>query len=249
MAMDQCNPGFNDAIEKYFGAHRLLPPLLGRLIESLERGRVRLLGGKVMLNERIVEYPMVFRLIRPSGRVLDVGCVSSRLPLQLASLGYEVHGIDLRDYPLGHPAFTFHKLDLTQDTLPFEHESFDIVTAVSCLEHFGLSGYGDGSRGGDADRRGVAAILSLLKPRGQLIFTCPFGRAAVTRKHRIYDREGLQRLLDGFAIERECYFRRGDAGWAPASMEDLATVDSPTLPVNGVAILDCIKRDPTATQG
>jgi len=201
-----------------------------------------------MLNERIVEYPMVFRLIRPSGRVLDVGCVSSRLPCNWPASGTRSMG-SICGIPAGHPAFTFHKLDLTQDTLPFEHESFDIVTAVSCLEHFGLSGYGDGSRGGDADRRGVAAILSLLKPRGQLIFTCPFGRAAVTRKHRIYDREGLQRLLDGFAIERECYFRRGDAGWAPASMEDLATVDSPTLPVNGVAILDCIKRDPTATQG
>jgi SAM-dependent methyltransferase len=239
--MDQCNPGFNDAIEKYFGSRRILPSLAGRAIELLERGRVWALGGQVMLNERIVEYPMVFRLIRPSGRVLDVGCASSRLPLELASLGYEVHGVDLRDFPISHASFTFHKCDLLQGSLPFEPESFDIVTAVSSIEHFGLGAYGDRPDDRDADRRGISVLRSLLKPGGQLILTCPFGRRATTKKHRIYDPQGLHDLLQGFTIQGEYYFRRRSGGWSPASKEALATVDSPTLPVNGVAIVDCVK--------
>jgi SAM-dependent methyltransferase len=241
MSMDQANPDFNDAIEKYFSAAGKIAGAAGRVVQGLEALRVRALGGRILINERIVEYPMVFRLLLPRGRVLDVGCVSSRLPLQLASLGYEVHGVDLRPYPLSHPNFTFHQVDLLQPPLPFQAASFDIVTAVSCVEHFGLGAYRDTIETG-GDQRILGILHGLLKPEGQLLLTVPFGRRGQTAKHRIYDSAGLQRILQGFVIRAAHYFRRHEGGWAPATAEELAEVASPDLPVNGVAVLDCRKQ-------
>jgi SAM-dependent methyltransferase len=241
MSMDQCNPNFNDAMEKYFpGLTSPLARACGYAITLLERFRVWALRGKTLTNERIVEYPLVFRLLRPSGRVLDVGCVSSRLPLQLASLGYEVHGIDLRSYPLSHPAFTFHRLDLLRSAPPFSPASFDIITAISSIEHFGLGGYGDRNDSG-GDQRAMDALRNLLKPGGQLVITCPFGQRGVTRKHRVYDEPALRRLLSGFEIARGFFFARRDGHWTPAPRDEVAQLLSPKLPVQGVAILDCVR--------
>jgi 2-polyprenyl-3-methyl-5-hydroxy-6-metoxy-1,4-benzoquinol methylase len=39
-------------------------------------------------------------------RILDFGCTRSELVLQFASFGYEVWGIDLRDYFFTHPNLT-----------------------------------------------------------------------------------------------------------------------------------------------
>lgn len=239
MGMNQVHPDFNDALEKYFRRTRIAAAA-GRAIEVLENLRFRLFRGKRLTNERIVEYPMVFRLIRDQGRVLDVGCVSSRLPLQLASLGYEVHGVDLRPYPMTHPGFSFHRIDLLAQTIPFAPESFDVVTAVSCIEHFGLGAYGESEVTG-GDRRFMAVLRTLLKKSGQLILTCPYGEGGVTPKHRIYDALTLVRLIEGFEVRREHYFRRSEDCWLPVTKGDLATVPSLSLPVNGVAVLDCVK--------
>lgn len=241
MGMNQANPDFNDALETYFPAARLAA-LAGRGIAVLERCRVALLGGRRSCNERIVEYPMVFRLLPDRGKVLDVGCTSSRLPLQLASLGYEVHGVDLRPYPLAHPNFTFHQVDLLAADCPFPPSSFDIVTAVSCIEHFGLGAYGDSPEQG-GDLRFMAALRNLLRPGGTLILTVPYGRGGVTPKHRIYDATTLAHLVTGFTRAEERYFRRVDGAWRPATAAELADVASPTLPVNGVVTLAAVRPE------
>ena len=240
MGMNQANPDFNDGLQWYF-RHRVVSSAAGRLIGALEWARVRLLGGHRMMNERIVEYPTIFRIIRGGGRVLDVGCVSSRLPLQLASLGYEVHGADLRPYPVSHPSFRFWQTDLLAHATPFATESFDIITAVSCIEHFALGAYGDLEEP-EGDRRFVRVLHGLLKPGGQLILTCPYGKAGLTKKQRIYDAASLAALVEGFAINGEHYFLRSDECWRPTRKEHLAGVESPGFPVNGVVILDCLKQ-------
>ncbi len=239
MGMDQANPDFNDAIEAYFPLP-LVPGLLGRALAWLDHARISALGGRRLVNERIVEYPLVLRWIRDGGRVLDVGCVSSRLPLHLAALGYRVDGVDVRPYPLSHPRFTFHRCDLLGAAPPLEDASFDVVTAVSAIEHFGLGGYGAAPARPSADRDAMRVLRRLLKPGGQLLLSVPYGRAGVTAKHRIYDAEGLGALLEGYEVRRSAYFRRRD-GWEPVQPGDLTEVASPSLPVSGVAIVDAEK--------
>ena len=62
------------------------------------------------VNERIVEYPFVHANINlEKGKILDVGCGPSKLPIELASRGYQVYAIDLQEYfpLLRHQNFTF----------------------------------------------------------------------------------------------------------------------------------------------
>ena len=89
----------------------------------------------------------------------------------------------------------------------------------------------------EADFQAVNTIMSWLAPGGQLLVSTPFGRAAITDKHRIYDQARLARLFAGFTWVEEAYFQRVENAWRPATAAALATVDSPDLPTNGVALL------------
>lgn len=62
--------------------------------------------------ERIVEYGWTQNMKHREGKVLHVGCWGTLFPIQLASLGYKVVGVDLRDYPYSHPNFEFVRGDL-----------------------------------------------------------------------------------------------------------------------------------------
>jgi 2-polyprenyl-3-methyl-5-hydroxy-6-metoxy-1,4-benzoquinol methylase len=84
---------------------------INKLLDILEYIRDSLLPNEVLVNERIIECPLVFKYINSNnGKILDVGRYSSRLPIQLASMGYKVWGIDIRSYNFQHPNFTFKKL-------------------------------------------------------------------------------------------------------------------------------------------
>lgn len=63
------------------------------------------------IDSRVFEYSFVIsRLVkRQSGKVLDIGCTDSGniVPLVLALLGWEVYGIDSREWKFEHPNFHF----------------------------------------------------------------------------------------------------------------------------------------------
>ena len=98
MSLNQMNEQLNDAFETYFPKfgplRRFAYKLINLLLLKGLRLRTRVFAGCLLVNERIVEYPQIFQWLRPGSVVLDIGCVTSRLPIQLASLGYEVHGVD-----------------------------------------------------------------------------------------------------------------------------------------------------------
>lgn len=244
MALNQMNEEFNDPFETYFprmrGVKRALLRLSTSAILGAIRGQRNLLGGQRRVNERILEYPYIFSRIRPGVSVLDIGCTSSRLPIQLASLGYDMHGVDLIDYPFSHPNFLFYKKDI------FEWEpgrTFDSIILLSTIEHFGLGIYGDDPRSGDMDKVAVRRIGSWLKKGGQMLVTTPFGRPRITAKHRIYDAARLARVFPASVFRRvdERYFLRQGLHWAPSNADALKDVDSPHNPPNGVVLLDLEK--------
>jgi SAM-dependent methyltransferase len=238
MSLNQTSEHLNDAFEEYFPA---LGPFRGpayniltRLLLAALRLRTRLFGGRVVVNERIVEYPQILRWVNPRGVVLDIGCVSSRLPIQLASLGYEVHGVDPRPYPFQHANFHFHQADIF-DWSP--DRLFDIIILVSTLDHFGLGVYGDRVLP-DADKKAVKIISEWLSENGQLLVTVPFGKACVTERHRVFDMDRLRYLFSSFEWVNEKYCRRAGNSWLPCPAEDLRDVPSPGMPPNGVALLN-----------
>ena len=63
--------------------------------------------GDLVISERIIELPLFHQWVgkifpRPEGKFLEIGHVASSTSLELASLGFNVTAIDLRDYPFTH---------------------------------------------------------------------------------------------------------------------------------------------------
>lgn len=170
------------------------------------------------LSERVVEYPFVLRHLEmpPAGAVLDVGCGSSYFPGILAALGYRTYGIDIEDYPVVLPNFTFVKSDATKTSFP--DSLFDRICAVSTIEHIGVKQVSPRRHteiGGGGDRETMLEFQRILKSGGKVLLTVPYGgRGRVVRNYqRFYTRKSLALLLHGLLVEVEEYYARLGLTW------------------------------------
>src|SRR5262249_27223614 len=89
----------------------------------------------------------------PEARVLDIGCGAGATMDHLKRFG-QPHGIDLSEIPLRFSRRRGHQRTLRASAteLPFDSESFDLVTALDVIEHL------------EDDARGLAEIRRVLKP-------------------------------------------------------------------------------------
>ncbi len=120
---------------------------------------------------RMIEYSFIIGKLGllPKGKVLDVGCTArlNFLPAALASLRWEVWGIDAREFKLKHPNFQFVGEDIRHTSFPANF--FDAIYAVSTLEHIGLSErYGTIDEDPEGDVKSVNEIRRILCKEGRL---------------------------------------------------------------------------------
>lgn len=191
-------------------------------------------------SERIVEVPFVLRhLPYPfRGRLLDVGYLESEIIYQTTSLGFDTWGIDIRPAAADFPGAHYIQGDVIK--YRFAPNSFDVVIALSTIEHVGLHAYGNLEADADGDLHALRAIHRILKPGGRLLLTVPFGRRATAEWYRVYDHVALQGLLKaaGLRVEAEDYWtKQGAVSWVPTPWEDAEQVDSVTHHVMAVACL------------
>ena len=191
---------------------------------------VRFRDGDWFANERLVELPFIFSQIDMDGsgrRALEFGCTRSALALQLASLGYDVVGVDLRPYKLTHPNLSFFQgnlLELDTDT----KAPFDLVTVISVIEHVGLGTYGE--QASQTELAEVTAkLVDVLRPGGKLIVTLPVGRPSVDQFERSFQPDEVLQLFNRtpLALTAECYFRRKRwKFWQHCTAEEIVTVSN-----------------------
>jgi hypothetical protein len=168
------------------------------------------------VNERIAEVPYVFRALHglpPASRVLDVGSAESTVALSLASLGFTVTALDTRPYPLVHPLL--RSVPQPLEDWEGDGEPYDAVVCLSSIEHFGLRAYGQESASRDADLTALRKLRGMVREGGRLVLTVPYGVARVEQEQRIYDRDGLLRLVRGWEVaDLTIVEQRDDVTWA-----------------------------------
>jgi ubiquinone/menaquinone biosynthesis C-methylase UbiE len=135
-------------------------------------------------------------------RILDIGCGTGATMDQLKRLG-EVQGVDLSQIPLNYSRQRGHERVLCANAteLPFENDSFDLVTALDVIEHL------------DDDVMGLREIRRVLKsdapaiifvPAFQILWGPNDDQSGHRRRYRINQlRESIERA--GLSIERTSY--------------------------------------------
>lgn len=198
------------------------------------------LHGEVT-SERIVEYALVFSHLGKeparSIKILDIGCGYSNFPVRLASMGYSVTAVDLQKYTFEHPNLRFVQGDINKLSLGVG--KFDIVTCISVLEHVGLDVYG-GEVDPRGDRLALKSIHKLLKKRGRLILTMPFGQESRSFSYRSYSWAQVKDLLAQFKI-RDTHFYVGMKNkWFPSDRMTSEKIDN-RKKVKGIIFLVATK--------
>ncbi len=184
--------------------------------------------------ERVAEVPeFLCRVARtnPTTPILDVGCTDSFMPAHYLAMGYEVHGLDLRDPGIDAPGFRF----IRGDAARLEPEQqYDVITLLSVLEHCGLEHYGGEAAATDA--RVIRNLRRFLTPRGRFICSVPFGQPAEFEWWRIYD-EG--RLISVFeALEEVRCFRSAAGAWYPCEQAEAAVIETTGWPPGAVIVFE-----------
>ena len=135
-------------------------------------------------------------------RVLDIGCGAGATMDHLKRFG-QPHGIDLSEIPLRFSRRRGHQRTLRASAteLPFDSESFDLVTALDVIEHL------------EDDARGLAEIRRVLKPGAPAVIFVPafqslWGPNDVQSGHkRRYRLDQLRAVVEnaGLRVERISY--------------------------------------------
>lgn len=132
------------------------------------------------LHSRCIEYPFAASQVGQAQTLLDVGTAKGdtlwvqwldSLPASVTVTDY-----DPSDYP--YQRARFQQADVRH--LPFEDNTFDVILAVSVIEHIGLSdaqvlSTDKPSEDSDGDLDAVRELVRVLKPDGRLVMTFPYG--------------------------------------------------------------------------
>ena len=142
----------------------------------------------------------------PEGsRVLEVGAHDEPLSNILADLGFDVTGVDLREYDSKLPKCNYRYLrqDFCDAQCLKDEKPFDIFVSISCIEHFGLGTYQEGMFRCYYDVLAMRKAWELLKEGGSVYITVPFGKDYIENMPhwRVYDNQSvLDRIVQDFDI-------------------------------------------------
>lgn len=137
-------------------------------------------------------------------KILDIGCGSGLMLNALEELG-KTYGMDMSDEAISFSREIFNgrvEKGALPDQLPYQHNYFDLVTALDVIEHI------------DNDVDSIRAIRSLLLHGGKCIFTVPAymflwsAHDEMNEHKRRYTLTELNNKLvkAGFTVEKISYY-------------------------------------------
>ena len=196
---------------RYLGARALA--LTGGVALEASKRLAAADGGATLDGDRLVEWSFcVARFGDGPSRTLDFGADTGFLALAAAQRGHQVVALDLQPDALlyWHEGVEYVAGDILGQ--PLAGRSFDLILNCSSVEHVGLAGrYGSGENA-DGDVEAMAVLGDMLADGGRLVLTVPVGRDLVCApRHRIYGAERLPRLLAGYSVAEQQFWRKDPA--------------------------------------
>ena len=177
-------------------------------------------GGFDLDGEKLIDWGWVCSNLPPGPkRALEVGPGKSPIIPAMLSLGYDVTAVDASADPTSViDGFRFVYGDFTEFSCD---QKFEVIVVCSVVEHLGLAGRYNSTADADGDLKAMQRIHRLLEPSGKLLLTLPVGRDAVHKPwHRVYGRERLPRLLEGFEVVRSQFLQKQPGGaWFGTTQE------------------------------
>ena len=136
--------------------------------------------------------------IRVTETLADVGSRVDGYVSNVASFR-EITVIDIRKLPNNISNVKYLEQDITKNIE--SSKSFDMVTCLHALEHFGLGRYGDPIID-NAVELGIKGLTSLLKKDGKLIISTPTGKERIEfNANWVFDAKKLCNIFDSLALE------------------------------------------------
>ena len=126
----------------------------------------------VLWDRKRITTEHILATVSPGGKILDAGCGAGNLAIELAELGYSVHGIDIAPSMIQLCNKKLSRLSGNNLTCSFSTATLSEIgkaqeAQYDCVVGLGLIEYQDD------DRMGIPDLASTLKPGGRLILTGP----------------------------------------------------------------------------
>jgi SAM-dependent methyltransferase len=175
-------------------------------------------GGFDLDGEKLIDWGWIcVNLPKGPKQALEIGSGKSPIIPAMLALGYNVTAVDLsNDISSLFSGMKFHFGDFKE--MECNH-GFDIIVLCSVVEHIGLSGRYNSPEEPDGDLKAMRRVFELLNPQGRLFLTVPVGKDVIHRPfHRVYGKERLRRLLDGFSVVQSRYLMK--KSWGPWYVTD-----------------------------
>ena len=206
-------------------------------------------------SERCIEIPWALSRFQGEARVLDIGYANAEPRYRQARDALEIPflvGLDLAAAPQSRIS------GVAGDALalPFRPGAFDLILAISAIEHIGRDNSMYCARERPAqefgDLEAAAGLASLLRPGGRLLITAPFGRLEDHGWFVQYNLRRIQALVEfsGCELTLAEYFVYGAHGWTgPVDSAALSQVEYRTgFAAGAVACLELTRLAEPSSQ-